>query len=663
MAKKKIPVQTPPAPPVQEARLHANGPFLWDHGFGPPLTLVVACLGVYALSVSNGFVFFDDDKAILFNTTLDNPSLAKFFSGQNLGMYAPITWMAYGLGQVLSGKEAWGYHTLALALHALNSVMVWLMLKKLTGWRWAAWLAALLFAVHPMQVEAVSWAAALSTVLFTTFYLGSILTYLRFSDSGVTAWMIASLGAFVLAVLSKSAAVTLPLVLLAIDFYKNEKLLGKNWLSKIPFFLISLLFGVYTFVTREREGHDIELMSAAFTFVDRFFMVSQTLLFYPVKLLVPLGFSISYPFVKMDGMWPWTYHAAPLALAGIAYAVWRFARNDKDVLLGLALYLLPLLVMLPYRTVGSFELRSDRYVYFSCIGLFFLGAIFLERTKLTTPLRLGIPFALAIVLGFLANNQTGVWKTGEALFNNCVEKTPESSLCQCNLAYNELLSYDFQGAIKHYSEALKYDPNTVEAYNGRAQAYLNNRQFDLALSDFTKALEGGIVTPRLHLGRGKCLVILNRASEALPDLNKSIELEPNLPEAYYFRAVVYEKGGNADAAFKDYSEAIKRKPDYLEALVNRGLIHFNAARYPEAVADYSAALKVNPRLEMVLTNRASAYLQNGDPAAALKDVEEALRINPNYPRGYQTRAAIKSHLGDQAGAQTDLQKLQQMQGQ
>lgn len=662
MAKKKIPVQTPPAPPAQAAQSQGDGP-LWDHGFWPPLTLVLACLGVYALSVSNGFVFFDDDKAILFNTALDNPSLVKFFTGQNLGMYAPITWITYWIGYLISGKEAWGYHAISLVLHLVNGVMVWIMLRKLTGLNWVAWLTALLFAVHPMQVEAVSWAAALSTVLFTTFYLGSILSYLRYSDTGAASWLVASLGAFVLAVLSKSAAVTLPLVLLAIDFYKNEKLIGKNWLSKIPFLLISLIFGIYTFVTREREGHDIELMSAAFTFVDRFFMVSQTLLFYPVKLLIPLGYSISYPFVKMEGVWPWTYYAAPLVLVAIAFVVWRFARNDKDVLLGLGLYLLPLLVMLPYRTVGSFELRSDRYVYFSCIGLFFLGAVLLERTKLSVPLRLGLPLVLALVFGYLANQQTEVWKNGEALFNNCVKKTPESSLCQCNLAYNELLSYDFQGAIKHYSEALKYDPNTVEAYNGRAQAYLNNRQFDLALADFTKALEGGIVTPRLHLGRGKCLVILNRASEALPDLNKSIELEPNLPEAYYFRAVVYEKGGNSDAAFKDYSEAIKRNPNYLEALVNRGLIHFNAARYLEAVADYSAALKVNPRLEMVLTNRASAYLQNGDPATALKDVEEALRINPNYPRGYQTRAAIKNRLGDQAGAQTDLQKLQQLQGQ
>jgi len=661
MAKKKIP-PPPPSKPTQAVASPAVSMPAWDTGFLPPLSLVIACLGVYALSVSNGFVFFDDDKAILFNTTLNNPSLAKFFSGQNLGMYAPITWIAYGVGQALSGKEAWGYHALGLVLHLMNSLMVWHMLRRLTGLNWAAWLVALLFAVHPMQVEAVSWAAALSTVLFTTFYLTSILTYLRYTDSNASSWLAASLGAFLLAVLSKSAAVTLPLVLLAIDFYKNEKLTGKNWLSKIPFLLISLFFGVYTFVTREREGHDIEQMSAAFSFVDRFFMVSQTLLFYPVKLLIPLGFSISYPFVKMDGLWPWTYYAAPLVLAGTGLAAWRFARHDKNVLLGLSLYLLPLLVMLPYRTVGSFELRSDRYVYFSCIGLFFLGAVFLDRLKLTIPLRLGIPLALALVFGFLAHQQTAVWKDGEALFNNCVEKTPESSLCQCNLAYNELLSYNFKGAITHYTEALKYDPNTVEAYNGRAQAYLNNRQFDLALNDFTKALEAGIVTPRLHLGRGKCLVILNRASEALPDLNKSIELEPNLPEAYYFRAVVYEKSGNMEAALKDYSEAIRRKGDYLEALVNRGLIHFNAARYNEAIADYSAALRLNPRLEMVLTNRASAYLQNGNPEAALKDVEEAIRINPNYPRGYQTRAAVKSSLGDQSGAQSDLQKIQQLQG-
>ncbi len=642
----------PPAP--------AAGFSFFEKPWLPELALAVATVAVYAASLDNGFVFFDDDKAILYNKALLNPSFGKFFSGQNLGMYAPFTWLAYWLGKGISGQEAWGYHLLGLALHTLNAILVFSFLKQLTGRAWPAFFAALLFAVHPMQVEAVSWAAALSTVLFSTFYLGSLLAYLQWRRSPAPLWLALSLAAFVAAGLSKSAAVTLPLVLVAVDFYLSKNRPGKFWLSKIPYFAIALVFGLYTFSTRAQEGHDVEATSAAFSAVDRFFMVSQTLLFYPFKLLVPLGYSVSYPFVKMDGAWPWTYYAAPPALLGIGFLVWKFWRNRPDLLLGLALYLLPLTVMLPFRTVGSFELRSDRYVYLSCAGLFFLAGLFLEKVQ--PPARNAIMIALAAVFGFLAFRQTAVWKDGVALFANCTDKTPESSLCQCNLAYNQLISLDFQNAVYHYSEALKYDPTTIEAYNGRGQAYFQLRQVPQALDDFSKAIAAGIVTPKLFLNRGKCLVMLNRAQEAVPDLTRSLELEPRSPEAYYFRAVAQEKTGNPTAATDDYGKALDLNPNYVEALVNRGLLLFNAGKLDGAIADYSAALRIAaPNVQpMILNNRANAYLQTGKLNEALEDASQAVRVNPKYARGYQTRAAVYTRLGQADKAQADLKAAQQL---
>lgn len=638
----------------------------------PCIVLVAAALLAYGLSLQNGFVFFDDDKAILYNKALQNPSLSKFFSGQNLGMYAPFTWIAYWIGHGISGEEAWGYHLLGLFLHASNACFVFLFFQELTRQRGAAFVAALLFTLHPIQVEAVSWAAALSTVLFTTLYLKSLLTYLYWRASGGKAhfWYIASVLAFLGACLSKSAAVTLPLVLLAVDYYWIKSGRGTaragQWqmalLNKIPYFIGALIFGLYTIATREQEGHDIAASSSVFSLADRFFMVCQTLLFYPIKMLLPLGFSISYPFVKTDGVWHWTYYVAPLILLLGAYLVWKYARTKHDILLGLALYLLPLTVMLPYRTVGSFELRSDRYVYFSCIGLFFLLGLALERLKPT--MRMGLLLGLATLLAFLTFQQTKVWSSGVRLFENCTNKTPEASLCQCNLAYNQLITNDYQGAITHYSASLEYDPATVEAYNGRGQAYFQLRKYPEALSDFTKAIQAGIVTPKLFLNRGKCLVILNRATEAIPDLNRSVELEPKSPETYYFRAVAYEKGGDIDQALADYGQAIGLNPNYVEALVNRGLLRVKAAQFEAAISDYSAALSMSVQEvhPMILNNRAFAHLKSGQLAKALEDTDKALKINPNYPFAYNTRAAVYQQMGEAAKAQADLAKAQQLQG-
>ncbi len=636
----------------------------------PQLVLIVAAVAVYAASASNGFVYFDDDKAILYNKALQNPSLGKFFKGENLGMYAPLSWIAYWIGQGISGKEAWGYHVLGMLLHALNAAMVFTFLKRLTARDWAAFFAALLFAVHPMQVEAVSWAAALSTVLFSTFYLGSLLAYLEWRASRNMLWIGLSLLAFLAACLSKSAAVTLPLVLLAIDFYLIKhnpnlttfKKLSNFWLSKTPFFAGAFVFGLYTFSTRAQEGHNIEASSAVFSMADRFFMACQTLLFYPFKLLIPLGYSVSYPFVKMDGAWGWEYYAAPVALLALALAVWLKGRNNPELLLSLALYLLPLAVMLPIRTVGSFELRSDRYVYLSCVGLFFLAGIFLEKTR--PDIRNAVLIGAATLLGFLANRQTGVWTDGVKLFKNCTEKTPESSLCQCNLAYNQLISNDFQGAAMHYTESLHYDPSTVEAYNGRGQAYFQLRKYPEALADFNAAIKAGIVTPKLFLNKGKCLVILNRAAEAVPELNRSIELEPKSPEAFYFRGVAYEKTGEIPKAIADYSQAIQLSSNYVDALVNRGFLRMKGEQYNEAVTDYSAALAIAAPQDQpkILNNRAYAQLQLGLLAKALEDANKALTINPNYPFAYNTRAAIYQQMKEPIKAQADIAKAQQLQG-
>ena len=637
----------------------ASGLSFWESTWFSALVLALIPALVYAVSVKNGFVFFDDDKAILYNPAILNPSFAKFFTGQNLGMYAPMTWIGYAVGHGLSGENAWGYHLLGLLLHCANTVLAYLLLRQLLNRHWPAFVAALLFALHPVQVEAVSWAAALSTVLFSFFYLGSALAYLKWRSATTPLYYGLSLVAFILACLSKSAAVTLPLVLLAFDFYLSKKLIGKFWLSKIPYFVFSLLFGAYTFVTRAQEGHDIEAASGIYSLPDRFWMICQTLLFYPVKLLIPVGFSVSYPFVKTAGIWPWTYYAAPAALAALAFAIWKYGRTRHELLLGLALYLLPLCVMLPFRTVGSFELRSDRYVYLSCLGLFLLLGLVLERQ--TPAMRYTLLAAIAAVTGYLTFQQTKVWKDGIALFTNCVQKNPEASLCQCNLAYSELLNLDFQNSIHHYSEALKYDPNTVEAYNGRGQAYFQLKKIPEALSDFDNAIKAGIVTPKLFLNRGKCLVMMNRPQEALPDLNRSLELEPRSPEAFFFRAVVFEKAKEPAKALDDYGKAVELEPKYLEAWVNRATLLVGLQQYGPAIDDYTRAIQLNPNMEMIFNNRGYAHLKNGEPDKALADVNKALEINPNYAKSYQTRAVIYQQLGQTDQMQADLQMVQRLQ--
>lgn len=661
MSKKKAqPAQTVPPLPTQQPENHTVVPDFFQNFWLLAGILVAATAATYWASLSNGFMVFDDDKAIRYNQIIKNPTLAGIFGSNNLGMYAPVTWLGYALVYALAGESASAFHTFSLLLHIGCVVTVFQLLNSLKIKREVSFFTALLFALHPMQVEATSWIAGQSALTFSLFYLLALLAYVRWQDTARPLFYGLTLLAFMASILAKSAAVTLPLLLLALDWYKTGRVTMKNVLGKLPFFAASLAFGLYTFATREAEGHNLVVASKAYSLFDRFLMVCHSLLFYPYKLLIPFNLSIFYPMEKTDGAWSIDYYLAPLAVAGLAWFAWKQAQKIREIGLGSLWYFLPLTVMLPYVSVGTFEMRSDRYIYVSSAGFLFL-VVWLAQ-KLEPNLRRGILAAAAGGLAVLTFFQTQNWKNEVAAFKNCVDKYPNAPLCNCNLAYGELLNFDFENSAKHYTQTLALDPGYVEAYNGRGQAYFELRKFPEAFSDFDKAIKAGIVTPKLFLNRGKCHVILNRPAEAIPDLTRSLELEPRNPDTYYFLAVAQGKTGDVVNSLKNYSKAIELRPDYIEALVNRGLIYYNSFRYDEAIADYTAAIAAKPDVAIAFNNRANAYLKTGQKDKALADVTRAIQLQPNNVKNYETRAAVFSALGMTTEMESDLLRISKMQG-
>lgn len=261
-------------------------------------------------------------------------------------------------------------------------------------------------------------------------------------------------------------------------------------------------------------------------------------------------------------------------------------------------------------------------------------------------------------MGYLTFQQTKVWKDGIALFNNCVQKTPEASLCQCNLAYSELLNLDFQNSIDHYSEALKYDPNTVEAYNGRGQAYFQLKKIPEALSDFSvqrhrRGHRDAKTIP--EPGQVPGHVEPPARSPARPEPS-SLELEPRSPEAFFFRAVVFEKRRSPP---KRWMTTAKRS-NWSRNIWRPGLTGLPVVglqQYGPAIDDYTRAIQLILNMEMIFNNRGYAHLKNGEPDQALADVNKALEINPNYAKSYQTRAVIYQQLGQTDKMQADLQMV------
>lgn len=641
---------------VTAAAVRENGGFsFFEHPWIPVLVLVAAVVATYYSSLGNDFVAFDDDKSIWYNPHIKNPSFKGIFGEQLVGMYVPVTSLLYTIIYQFFGETAGPFHVAGLLVHTLNVILAYRLMLRLQDRRWAAFFVALLFGIHPMLAEPVSWVSALSTLMFSCFYLVTLHLFLSYLDGkgGKFYWL--ALCTFVVAGFSKSAAATVPFMLVAFDWWRSGNLNLRTFTSKWPFWLVSVGLIALTFLTRSAEGHT--LGASTFSPVDRIFMICQTFLFYPVKLLIPLNFSILYPFIKTQGAWRADYYLALPAVAALVWWVFKNWNQQREIIFGIAMYALPLSLMLPVISVGTAEMRNDRYAYLPSLGVFLLLMLLAEKIK-SSALRYGLLGLLAAFFAFQAMQQSKVWQDGTTLFKNCVDKTPDAALCQCNLGYSELLALKFERSIEHYTNALELDKTYVEAYNGRGQAYLNLNKIPEALEDFNKAIEAGIVTPKLYFNRGKCLAMLSKFAEAIPDLDKSIELEPKSAETWYFRAFCHERTGKTDAALRDYSKAIEVNPNYVEALVNRGLLYYNAQKIQESIADNTAAINISTAgiQPMIYVNRANAYLQAGKLEEALADVNKAIALNANYPRAYQSRAAIYMKMGQPEKAQADLQK-------
>ncbi len=669
MSKKKKTAVLPAAPaiaptlPDAPAELVTEVSFL-DRRWIPELLLAVAAMLTFWPSLQHGFMSFDDGQTVYYNNIIQHPTLVGLLTSRIVGMYVPVSAFLYAGQYQLSGGNAFAFHLTSLVLHAAASIAAFAFLRQLRFSAFVSFFAALLFAVHPFRAEPVCWVAAQTTLVFSLFYLLSLISWVRYRQRNTSKWLIASLVFFLLSALSKSAAVTLPMLLPVIDWYLRVHKDGFNlrrYAYLLPFMAISVILGAYTFFTRTEDGATIAISNKSLNVLDRVLMISHTLLFYLYKLVLPFNLTISYPMVKEQGVWTFDYYIAPILVAGLIYLVYRSLSKGKVTMLGVVLYLLPLSIMLPLFSVGNFELRSDRYLYIPALGVFLLLVYFSQN--LPVKLRWGLWLTVAAGYSFLGWQQSKFWKNDATCFQNCVDIYPNSVTCNCNLAYGELLTYQYQKSIDHYSRVLKMDVTCMECYNGRGQAYLGLRKIPEALADFDAAIAAGIITPKLFLNRGRCLVLLGRSAEALPDLNRSLELEPRSPLAHYFRAVAYQKTNAPEQAVADYTQALQLNPKYVEALIDRGMLHYSVQHYPEAIADLTQALQMAPpnMQAMILANRASAYLQSRQLEAGLADANQAMAMNAGDVRIYQIRAALYHALGRTAEAEADAQKMQQLQ--
>ncbi len=363
MAKKSIQQPRPQAKTAPETQ---GASFDWQTW----LPIILAFV-LFSFGLRNEILGIDDHTA-----TVDNPAVVNFspFGSFNLGMYAPLTWLFYGIAYLIGKDSPMPYHLLSLAAHLVNVWLVGRLVTRISGNRSTGFWVALLFAIHPIQVESVAWIAGFSTPLYGLFFLLASHLYLDHAEgTGRKGAYGLALASFVLACLSKSAAVTLPLVLVLLDWWAGRSPLQRQrLLGYIPFFAAAAFFGGLTIYSRHAAGMNMDPNGNDYSLIDRFLVVLYTPVLYWWKILIPLKLNIYYSFDKVNGQFPWNYWVAPVVLAGALYGAWRLRQTARYVWFGLLFFLANLSVMLPFRSMGTFELCADHYNYLAVIGIFFL---------------------------------------------------------------------------------------------------------------------------------------------------------------------------------------------------------------------------------------------------------------------------------------------------
>lgn len=571
---------------------------------------------------SCGFTNWDDPTYVVQNRTiqtLDGASIGRMFGSEVLGNYHPLTMLSYAMDFAIGGLDPATYHTTNLLLHLVNTALVFALLLALTGHPAVATIVSLLFGIHPMHVESVAWIAERKDLLYTAFFLGAMVAHVRWVRTGRWRWFAAVGALFVLSLLSKAMAVTLPVVLVAVDLFLRRPVGRRMVLEKLPLFVVSIAFGLVALNAQASSGAIVETHTLGLP--QRVVVAGWALLVYVGKLLVPVRLACFYPYPPgIEAALPThmvVLAAASVVLFAAALLSWRRA---PVVAFGAAFFLVTVALVLQVIPVGG-AILADRYSYVPSIGLFLVlasGGVALVRWRpaLRTPL-LAVVAVYAGWLGWAANQRCHDWRDAGALWSSAIAVHPSA------VAHNQY--------------------GTWLAERGRVAD---------ALPQFDRAITLDPRNARAFVNRGNALSVAGDRERAIADFDRALALRPTLVDAWTNRGITYQELGRDAQALADFAEALRLRPDDPVALRARAYTHLGAGDLDAAFAAARAFVAVAPGDFHGPWILGEVRRRQGRARDALRHYEDALARNRGFAPAWFARAEVLAALGRTADART-----------
>ncbi|MBU0630914.1 MAG: tetratricopeptide repeat protein [Candidatus Margulisbacteria bacterium] len=567
------------------------------------LGVLVLLIGFsYFPSLGNQFVDWDDDVMIYNNQTIASFSLdnaRQWFASSHYGMYHPLVQASYAIEYQLFGLNPFVFHLDNLLLHIGNSLLVFIFLLLLAGSWPLAFTAALLWGVHPVHVESVAWATERKDVLFAFFYLAALICYLRYLQ-GRGGGLFKVLLAFLLALLAKPMALSLPFVLLLIDFYRGRKPVVKLLKEKTLFFLLALIFGLVSLWAKQSTG-GLVVPEPPFSYANIFVASYRVIFYYLPRTILPFGFNQLYPLgsyvVESLVPLPPVFLAAPALFLLFFGLFFYFGRKQREVVFGLLFFLLTIAPVILLMVPGIF---ADRYAYLPSLGIYFIvgwgGVLLFEQYKeRRTPLIIG-GVILVVFLGGLTWQRCQVWRDTISLYDEVCLWYPTVPAAFQHRAQTNIDRREFGKALDDLNHAIKLNPKFTAAYNSRGNLYFYTGKTDLALADFMAAVR---IAPRdatSHNNLGYLLTQMEQYPGALRHLNEALRLDPRSAEAFHNRGNYWLAIRDYRPAINDYTAALKLKPTLALTYFNRSVARYNLGEYRLAYEDALAAQRLGFRL-------------------------------------------------------------------
>jgi len=628
------------------------------------LLLALAVWVVFGQTVHHEFVNYDDNRLVYENPAITAGLSLKGIVGAfihiNAQEWYPLTSLSHMLDCQLYGLNAGGHHLTNVLLHSATAIILFLVLQTMTGALWPSAFVAAVFAIHPLRVESVAWVTERKDVLSGLFFvltLGAYVRYVRrlersrpeaaehhsaFDLRALTStdyWL--TLLLFVLGLLSKTMLVTVPLVLLLLDYWPLGRFQRSifNWQNvtrlvceKLPFLLLAAAAGVATILAQADSIQSVQKLGLP-SRMGNALLVYAT---YLGQMFYPVGLAVLYPHPG-NQLSVWWMGLSLVLLSIISVGVVRWQRTRPYLLMGWLWYLGMLVPVIGILQVGL-QARADRYTYLPQIGLYVLLAWGgMDLCGLWRYGRAVLRAVATVVLGVLtifAHVQTSYWRDSVSLWTHTLACTPRNFIAHSNLGNALTVLGRTDEALVHYKQAIELQPDSAEANNNLGSEFVKQGKLDVAMTYLQRALQLKPDYAAAYCNLGVALAAQGKREQAIQYYERAVQLKPDLAEAHYKLGIAFAEQGNLEEARQHYVRAVQLKPDDAQVHNSFSVTLTKLGKLEEAIEHCQVALHLKPEDANAHNNLGVALVAQWRLDEAIQQYERALQLKPDFAEAH-----------------------------